>query len=68
MVSVLIPSTIALCDRWIFMGRIHVMTSVPGTGRTTMSMLLERYFRGQATANRLSKTVILRSALWSSFS
>ncbi len=68
MVNVLISFTTVLCDRWIFMSRIYVIASVPGTGKTTMTMLLERYFHGQATANRLSRTGITRSALWSSFS
>lgn len=64
----LISFTIVLCDRWIFMSRIYVIAAVPGTGKTTTAMLLEQYFHGQATANRLSKTGIPRSALWSSFS
>ena len=65
---ILISFTIVLCDRWICMSRIYVIASIPGTGKTTTAMLLERYFRGQATANRLSRSGIPRSVVWSSFS
>jgi len=64
----LISFIIMVCDRWFCMSRIYVIASVPGTGKTTTAMLLGRYFRGQATANRLSRSGIPRSALWSSSS